>query len=206
MASGTAMRVALTGGIASGKSTVAALFAELGVPIIDMDEIAREVMAPGSALLTQVIERFGHGVRAADGSLDRRALREIIFRDASARATLESLLHPAIRARAAEREAAARGPYVITVIPLLAETERASDYERVLLVDCEERLQRERIAQRDGSGAATIEAALGAQASRAARRALAHDIIRNDGTLATLRPRVQELHAHYLEMARQRLT
>jgi dephospho-CoA kinase len=204
MATGTAMRVALTGGIASGKSTVAALFAELGVPLIDLDEIAREVVTPGSALLTQVIERFGPGVRAADGSLDRRALREIVFRDASARAGLESILHPAIRARAAELEAAARGPYVITVIPLLAETERANDYDRVLLVDCEERLQRERLAQRDRSSAATIEAALGAQASRATRRALAHDVIDNDGALATLSPRVRELHAQYLDMARRR--
>jgi dephospho-CoA kinase len=204
MATGTAMRVALTGGIASGKSTVAALFAELGVPLIDLDEIAREVVTPGSALLTQVIGRFGPGVRAADGSLDRRALREIVFRDASARAGLESILHPAIRARAAELEAAARGPYVITVIPLLAETERANDYDRVLLVDCEERLQRERLAQRDGSSAATIEAALGAQASRATRRALAHDVIDNDGALATLKSRVRELHAQYLDMARRR--
>jgi dephospho-CoA kinase len=204
MASGTPMRVALTGGIASGKSTVASLFAELGVPIVDMDEIAREVVAPGSALLAQVIERFGPSVRAADGSLERRALREIIFREASARTGLEALLHPAIRARAAQREAAARGPYVITVIPLLAETERAGDYDRVLLVDCEERTQRERLAQRDGSSAATIEAALGAQASRAERRALANDVIVNDGALATLESRVRELHAQYLEMARRR--
>jgi dephospho-CoA kinase len=204
MATGTPMRVALTGGIASGKSTVAALFGELAVPIIDLDEIAREVLAPGSLLLAQVIERFGSGVRAADGSLDRRALREIVFRDASARAGLESLLHPAIRARAAEREAAARGPYVITVIPLLAETERASDYDRVLLVDSDERLQRSRLAQRDRSSAATIEAALGAQASRAERRALAHDVIVNDAELAALGPRVRELHAKYLDMARSR--
>ncbi len=197
------MRVALTGGIASGKSTVAALFAGLGVPVIDTDEIARELVAPGSALLAQVIERFGPGVRAADGSLERRALRELVFHDASARAALEALLHPAIRARAAEREAAVRGPYVITVIPLLAETGRAGDYERVLLVDCDERLQRERLAQRDGSSAATIDAALSAQASRAARRALADDVIVNDGEPAALAPRVRELHAQYLEMARR---
>jgi len=197
------MRVALTGGIASGKSTVAALFGELGVPIIDLDEIAREVVTPGSALLTQVIERFGPRVRCADGSLDRGALREIVFRDAGARASLESLLHPAIRARAAQREAAARGAYSITVIPLLAETGRASDYNRVLLVDCDEQLQRERLAQRDGSSAATIEAALGAQAARAARRALANDVIVNDGALATLAPRVRELHAQYLDLARR---
>lgn len=196
------MRVALTGGIASGKSTVAALFAELGVPIIDTDEIAREVIAPGSALLAQVISRFGPGVRGADGSLDRRALREIVFRDASARGELESLLHPAIRARAAELEAAVRGPYLITVIPLLAETRRAGDYDRVLLVDCDERLQRERLAKRDASDATAIDAALRAQASRATRHALADDLIVNDGAPAALAPQVRQLHARYLDLAR----
>ncbi len=196
------MRIALTGGIASGKSTVAQLFAELGVPIVDMDVIARELIAPGSALLAQVIERFGTSVRSADGSLDRRALREVIFRDANARAGLESILHPAIRARAAELETAARGPYVITVVPLLAETKRAGDYDRVLLVDSEERLQRERLAERDRSSAATIEAALSAQATRGARQALADDTLLNDGALAALRPRVRELHEKYLALAR----
>ncbi|MDE2251247.1 MAG: dephospho-CoA kinase, partial [Gammaproteobacteria bacterium] len=97
------LRIALTGGIASGKSTVAALFAALGVPVIDLDEVAREVVAPGTALLERVFARFGAGLRQADGSLDRRALRERILRDAAARAELESLLHPAILARAAER-------------------------------------------------------------------------------------------------------
>ncbi len=202
MAGSTPMRVALTGGIASGKSTVAQLFAELGVPIVDMDLIAREVIAPGSARLAQVFERFGATVRREDGSLDRRALREIIFRDARARASLESILHPAIRARAAELEAAVRSPYVITVVPLLAESKRAQEYDRVLLVDSEERLQRERLAQRDGSAEATIEAALGAQASRAARQALADDTIFNDGSPDMLRPRVRELHEKYLELAR----
>ncbi|HEV7433199.1 MAG TPA: dephospho-CoA kinase [Steroidobacteraceae bacterium] len=206
MASGTPMRVALTGGIASGKSAVATLFADLGVPVIDLDEIAREVVIPGSALLAQVIERFGAGVRATDGSLDRRALRELVFRDAGARTALESLLHPAIRARAAEREAAVRGPYSITVIPLLAETERASDYDRVLLVDCDERVQRERLARRDGSSAATIEAILGAQASRETRRALAHDVIVNNGALAALAPQVQALHAKYQQLSRGGVT
>ena len=196
------MRVALTGGIASGKSTVAQLFAELGVPIVDMDLIAREVIAPGSARLAQVFERFGAGVRCDDGSLDRRALREIIFRDAGARASLESILHPAIRARAAELEAAVQAPYVITVVPLLAESKRADEYDRVLLVDSEERLQQERLAQRDGSSELTIEAALGAQASRAARQALADDTILNDGPPEMLRPRVRELHEKYLDLAR----
>src|SRR5258707_15109826 len=115
-------RVALTGGIASGKSTVATLFAERGVPIIDLDLIAREVVAPGTALLEQVFAQFGGALRRADGALDRRALRELVFRDSGARRALEALLHPVISERAADQTARAGGPYQIIVIPLLAET------------------------------------------------------------------------------------
>ena len=203
MANGKPMRVALTGGIASGKSTVAVLFAQLGVPVIDMDALARELVAPGTTLLGQVLARFGERVRAPDGALDRRALRELVFRDADARRELEALLHPAIRARAAELAAAVHAPYLIIVIPLLAEAGYASDYDRVLVVDCDEPLQRLRLAQRDGGSAELIDAALRAQAPRAARLALATEVIDNDGGLAALAPRVRELHARYLELARQ---
>jgi len=202
MAPGKPMRVALTGGIASGKSTVAALFAQLGVPVIDLDQVAREVVAPGSALLARVLARFGHDMQAPDGSLDRRALRELVFRDAAARAELESLLHPAIRARATELAAAVQAPYLIIVIPLLAESGTAAEYDRVLVVDCDEALQRARLAQRDGGSEELIAAALRAQAPRAARRALATELIDNGGEPATLAARVQELHARYLELAR----
>ena len=203
MANGKPMRVALTGGIASGKSSVAVLFAQLGVPVIDMDVLARELVAPGTTLLGQLLARFGERVRAPDGALDRRALRELVFRDADARRELEALLHPAIRARAAELAAAVHAPYLIVVIPLLAESGYASDYERVLVVDCDEPLQRLRLAQRDGGSAELIDAALRAQAPRAARLALATEVIDNDGGLAALVPRVRELHARYLELARQ---
>ena len=203
MANGKPMRVALTGGIASGKSSVAVLFAQLGVPVIDMDVLARELVAPGTTLLGQVLARFGERVRAPDGALDRRALRELVFRDADARRELEALLHPVIRARAAELAAAVHAPYLIVVIPLLAESGYASDYERVLVVDCDEPLQRLRLAQRDGGSAELIDAALRAQAPRAARLALATEVIDNDGELAALAPRVRELHARYLELARQ---
>ena len=206
------MRVALTGGIASGKSTVAALFAALGVPIIDLDDVAREVVEPGSALLAQVWGRFGPTVRSVDGTLDRRALREIVFHDAAARRDLEALLHPAIRARTEQRIAAIGGagvrsptassPYVIVVIPLLAETRSASHYDRVLLVDCDESLQRARLTQRDGSNAASVEAALAAQTSRAARRAVATEVILNELGTADLTPQVKALHAQYLHWAR----
>jgi len=196
-------RVALTGGIASGKSTVAALFAERGVPIIDLDLIAREVVAPGTALLGQVFARFGSALRRADGDLDRRALRELVFRDAGARRALEALLHPAISARAAEQSARAAGPYQIVVIPLLAETGAAGEYERVLLVDCEEAQQRERLARRDGFSAELVEAALAMQATRAARRAVASDVIDNSDGIEQLRPQVLALHQRYLEVARR---
>ena len=203
MANGKPMRVALTGGIASGKSSVAVLFAQLGVPVIDMDALARELVAPGTTLLGQVLARFGEQVRAPDGALDRRALRELVFRNADARHELEALLHPAIRARAAELAAAVHAPYLIIVIPLLAEAGYASDYDRVLVVDCDEPLQRLRLAQRDGGSAELIDAALRAQAPRAARLALATEVIDNNGGLAALAPRVRELHARYLELARQ---
>ncbi len=197
-------RVALTGGIASGKSTVAALFAELGVPIIDLDLIAREVVAPGTALLNEVIEEFGAGVRCADGTLDRRALRERVLRDAGARRALEALLHPAISARATEHSASAGGPYQIVVIPLLAETGAAGEYERVLLIDCDEATQRARLALRDRLEPGLIEAALASQVSRAARRAVATDVIDNSGAAAALRPQVQALHQRYLQLAEGR--
>jgi dephospho-CoA kinase len=201
---GPLCRVALTGGIASGKSTVAALFAELGVPIIDLDLIAREVVARGTALLDQVLARFGTELRRADGGLDRRALRELVLRDAGARGALEAMLHPAIRVRAAEYSASAGGPYQIVVIPLLAETGAASDYERVLLVDCDEATQRARLAQRDGISPELVEAALASQVTRAARQAVATDVIDNSGAAAALRPQVQALHQRYLELAQGR--
>lgn len=198
------MRIALTGGIASGKSTVARLFAALGVPVIDMDELAREVVAPGSALLAQLFVRFGAGVRSGDGSLNRRALRELVFRDAHARHDLEALLHPAIQARAAQLSAAAAGPYQIIVVPLLAETGAARQYDRVLLVDCDESLQRARLAQRDGGTTQLVDAALAAQATRAARLAIADDVILNEGTPAELGSKVRELHQQYLQLAARR--
>jgi dephospho-CoA kinase len=194
-------RVALTGGIASGKSTVAALFAGLGVPVIDLDQIAREVVAPGSELLAKVLAHFGPAVRSADGTLDRAALRELVFRDPVARRELEALLHPAIRARAAERSARAGGPYQIIVIPLLAESGSAAEYDRVLVVDCPEELQRQRLAQRDRAGSTLVAAALAAQATRGERLRLATDVIRNDGAPEALSARVQELHAQFLQLA-----
>lgn len=195
-------RVGLTGGIASGKSTVAAMFAALGVPIIDLDELAREVIAPGTGLLARVLERFGPQVGDGTGGLNRRALRELVFADAAARRELEALLHPAIRERAAQRSATAGGPYQIIVDPLLTESGSAARYDRVLLVDCDEALQRSRLTARDGASTAQAAAALAAQATRAARRAVAADVLENSGNSAQLLPQVRALHARYLELAR----
>jgi dephospho-CoA kinase len=163
--------------VASGKSTVAALFAALGVPVIDTDQIAREVVAPGSALLERVLARFGEDLRRPDGSLDRRALRGIILADPVARADLEALLHPAIRARVAEVSVRAGGDYQLVVVPLLVETGTAGQYDRVLVVDCATTLQRLRLMARDQVDAAQADALLAAQASREQRLTAADDII-----------------------------
>jgi dephospho-CoA kinase len=195
-------RVALTGGIASGKSTVADLFAELGVPVIDTDRIAREVVEPGRPALAAVVEAFGHGVLAADGSLDRRHLRERVFADPADRRRLETILHPAIRAEMERQSQAAAGAYQLLVIPLLAEGGRRDHVDRVLLVDAPESTQIERLIRRDGVAREQAEAALRAQASRAQRRAIADDVLENTGEPAALRAQVAALHARYLELAR----
>lgn len=192
----------LTGGIASGKSTVAAQFAALGADVIDLDEVAREVVAPGTALLERVFQRFGRQLQRADGSLDRRALRSQVFANASARRDLEALLHPAIQERTACLLAACRGPYQIVVNPLLTESQARGRYQRVLLVDCDVALQKQRLAARDGAPPAEIEAMLSAQTTREARRAGADDVIDNSGDPAQLRKNVADLHQRYLGLAR----
>lgn len=203
-ASTRAFRVGLTGGIASGKSAVAALFAALGVPVIDTDEIARAVVAPGEPLLDHIVGRFGPEVLAADGSLDRRRLRDIVFADPAARAALERLTHPAIREEVDRRSAAAGGPYQIIAIPLLVETNARAGLDRVLVVDCSEELQLRRVQARDGSTRAQAEAILAAQATRARRLAAADDVISNEGELSALRDAVEQLHARYLGLAATR--
>jgi dephospho-CoA kinase len=195
-------RVGLTGGVASGKSTVAKLFAALGVPIIDTDRVAREVVEPGQPPLERLIERFGASILTPDGHLDRPKLREIVFSDPKARADLEALLHPAIGTAVQALSKAAGGPYQILVIPLLVEKGLAAEVDRVLVVDCDEELQIRRVQARDGSTLEQARAILRAQASRAARLKAAHDIIHNDGDLGALSEPVARLHARYLELAR----
>jgi dephospho-CoA kinase len=197
-------RVGLTGGIASGKTTVARLFEALGVPVIDTDRLAREVVAPGQPLLARIAERFGNAVLAPDGSLDRAALRSIVFADSAARAALEQMTHPAIQALLEQRSATAGGPYQIHVIPLLVETgAQRKRVDRVLVVDCSEELQIRRLQARDGSTLEQARSILAAQVSREARLAVADDIIVNGGDLQPLRDQVAALHARYLQLARQ---
>jgi dephospho-CoA kinase len=197
-----AYRIGLTGGIASGKTAVARLFAALGAPVIDADELAREAVAPGSPVLARIAERFGPAIIARDGTLDRRALRDIVFSDPAARADLEALTHPAISAAMEQRSAEAGGAYQILVIPLLAEKRgRVASVDRVLVVDCTEELQIRRLQARDGSTLEQARAILSAQASRAERLRIADDIIENDGDLAALRDKVIDLHARYRHLA-----
>jgi dephospho-CoA kinase len=194
-------RVGLTGGIASGKSTAAKFFGALGVPILDSDQVARDVVEPGQPPLERLVERFGPKILTADGHLDRPALREIVFSDPKARADLEALTHPAIGAAMEARSAAAGGPYQILVIPLLVEKNLAAHVDRVLVVDCAEELQIRRLRDRDGSTPEQVGAILQAQAPRTARLKAADDVIHNDSDMSAVRDQVATLHARYLELA-----
>jgi dephospho-CoA kinase len=201
MTAAAPFRVALTGGIASGKTTVADLFAALGVPVIDTDLIARQVVEPGQPALAEVVAAFGPDVLDANGRLDRRRLREIIFADATARRRLEAILHPAIRADMERQSRAAGGAYQLLVIPLLTEGGRRDHVDRVLLVDVPEAVQVERLVHRDGVTRNQATASLAAQATRAARLAMADDVVENTGRAEDLEARVEELHGQYLRLA-----
>ena len=192
-----AYRVGLTGGIACGKSTVANLFAALGASIVDTDLLAREVVAPGSPLLPQIAAHFGAEVLQKDGSLDRAALRSRVFANPAERQWLEQLTHPAIRALTDQRCDSATGSYVIVAIPLLVETRGAERFDRVLVVDCDPALQLARLQARDGTTREQAARMLAAQATREQRLAVADDVIRNDGDIASLRDQVEKLHRQY---------
>lgn len=196
-----ALLIALTGGIASGKSAVADEFAKLGVPVLDTDQIARDVVAPGMPALGQLVAEFGPEILDADGRLDRAHMRERVFSDPAQRRRLEAITHPAIREELARRSAAAGGDYQIHVIPLLVETGRADAYDRVLVVDCPEEAQIERLQARDRTSRERAEEILAVQVSREERLNAAHDVIENTGTLADLQRFVQTLHRNYALLA-----
>lgn len=193
--------VALTGGIASGKSTVANLFAELGIAVIDADMVAREVVAPGSEGLALVVESFGAEVLAADGSLDRKAMRQRVFADATARQKLEAIIHPRVRQTLKTRAESAQSPYVLLVIPLFVESGDYAWVNRVLVVDVPRETQLERLMGRDGSSREQAEAMLAAQASREQRLSIADDVIENSASPEALHSAVRQLHENYLDLA-----
>ncbi len=198
------LRIGLTGGIGSGKSTVAALFAARGVPVIDADVIARELVAPGQPALADIVAAFGADILDAHGQLDRARLRARVFNDDTQRQRLEAILHPRIHAAMAamiERTAAQTTPYVLLVIPLLFEAGQRDLVDRVLVVDVPVAQQRERVAARDHLPAEQIEAIFAAQLTREQRVAGADDIIDNSGDVAALERQVDALHHRYLSLA-----
>ncbi len=190
--------IGLTGGIGSGKSTVAILFQQLGVPIIDSDEIAREVVAPGSPLLVEISKYFGPQIIDHDGSLKRRELRDLIFANDQDRIWLEQHLHPAIYSRIREIIKTLQSPYCIVVIPLLVETNPGDLVDRILVVDAPEHLQIDRVQKRDATAKENILAIIQSQVSRDERLAEADDVINNNGDLMLLEQQVNKLHQNYL--------
>jgi len=188
------MRVGLTGGVASGKSTVSAILAELGAVVIDADQLAREVVAPGTEGLAEVVAAFGEGVLTAEGELDRPAMGAIVFADPEKRRVLESIVHPRVRDRAAEIEAAAPpGAVVVHDIPLLAETGQGNGFDAVVVVDVPAGVQVERMTGIRGMTREDAQARIGAQATREQRRAIATYVIENTGSLEDLRTEVERV-------------
>lgn len=192
--------IGLTGGIGCGKSTVARQFEALGVPVIDTDLIAREVVEPGQPALADIAERFGRQILDASGRLDRAGLRQRVFADPTERRALEAILHPRIRAEALRRIAALQAPYCILSVPLLIESGWTELVDRVLLIDCPQELQIERAMARDGLPRRQIEAIMASQAERETRLRAADDIVRNDRDLDHLQRQVATLHQRYLAL------
>lgn len=196
-------RIGLTGGVASGKSTVAGLFAQLGVDIIDADHIARELMARNTPVYHRVVDAFGAGVVRADGELDRAALRDLIFSDERRRHVLESIVHPEVRQQLLSAALTASSPYCVLVVPLLFEADMQDLVDRVLTVDVPDDIQRERLQRRDSLDARQAQAMMDSQLPRQRRLQLTDDIIDNSTTLAALTEQVTRLHRHYLNLAGQ---
>jgi dephospho-CoA kinase len=190
--------IGLTGGIGSGKSTVARLFTQHGVAVLDTDQVARQVVAPGAPALAEIRDSFGAEVLTANGELDRRAMRERVFRDPQAREKLEAITHPRIRDQVRQWLAQQNGDYCIVIIPLLLEKGWTELIDRILVVDVPEALQLERTIQRDGMNRDQVEAIMATQVSRQTRLDAADDIIHNDGDITALRARVDALHEKYL--------
>ncbi len=201
---GPRLVVGLTGGIASGKSLVGAMFVKLGVALIDTDVVAREVAARGEPGLAAVVEEFGSGVLSPSGDLNRPALRSLVFADDAKRRKLEAILHPLIGSRTRAKLAELSAPYALVAVPLLVETSFGELVDRILVVDCPEALQLERLMRRDAIPKPEALAMIKAQVDRATRLKAAHDVIDNSGTTEGTRRQVELTHRRYLDLAAQR--
>lgn len=201
---GPRLLVGLTGGIASGKSLVGAMFVKLGAALVDTDVVAREVVAPGEPGLAAVAAAFGPSVLLASGEINRPALRALVFEDETKRLALEALLHPLIRARTRAHVATLTTPYALVAVPLLVETSFKDLVDRILVVDCPEATQLERLMRRDAIPRPEALAMLRAQTDRATRLKAAHDVIDNSGSTDATQRQVAQLHGRYLELAAQR--
>lgn len=197
----TRLTVGLTGGVASGKSTVEALFRELGVPVLDADQLARTVVAPGSPSLAEIARDFGADMLLPDGQLDRRRMRERVFADPAERKRLEAITHPRIRAGMLDWKAAQNGAYCIISVAILVEAGMQTLVDRVLVVDVDEAVQVDRVCARDNIAPELARSMLAAQTSRERRLASANDVLGNHGDLAPLQGAVSRLHAFYLDLA-----
>lgn len=193
--------IGLTGGIGSGKTTVANMFAERGASIVDTDVIAHSLTAPGGPAMPAIIAEFGPAFADATGALDRARMRQLVFADAGAKARLEAILHPRIRDGALAAGAAATGSYVIYAVPLLVESGTwRSRVARVLVIDCREEVQIARVMARNNLPESQVLAIMAAQASRAQRLAAADDVIENNDGIAALGPQIDRLHALYMKI------
>lgn len=195
------LRIGLTGGIASGKSTVADMFAELGAEIIDTDVIAREIVAVGQPALDEIREEFGDAAMTDEGELDRASMRRLVFADPECRGRLEAILHPRIREETVRRAEAGEGPYLLIVVPLLTVSPLRDFVDRILVVDCAEETQIRRLLARDAETVGQARRILEAQASRSERLAIADDVVQNDGELEETRAQVLALHEIYRSLA-----
>jgi dephospho-CoA kinase len=195
------LRIGLTGGIGSGKSTVADLFRELSVPIVDADRISRQLVQPGTEAYAEIVNAFGQDMVGDDGSLDRRRLRERVFARPEEREHLESILHPRVRAAILDELAGLDVPYCIVVVPLLIESGMQDLVDRVLLVDAPEEVRIHRVARRDHTEESQVRRIMDAQIAPDVRRRHADDVLANDGELDSLRSDVADLHRRYLALA-----
>ena len=195
--------IGLTGGIGSGKSTVANGFLALGVPVIDTDELARDLVEPGQPALAEIAAAFGPEVLTPAGNLDRAAVRQLIYADPARKSQLEAILHPKIRTLVRALLAASEAPYSVVVIPLLLETGFTDLVDRILVVDVPENKQLARVTARDGLPEDEILAIMQTQADRTTRLAAADDIIANDQDICSLNGHIEKLHRHYMEISNE---